>query len=168
MDTLRYIISISFIFLFTNCYKTEYRKSDESFQGIYLRQWNSSICPQKIIFEKYVKNSNFKNIIERDSNFEIRGCELTESQFNQRILKPNVSYISQINYDIKLIIDDSIVYKITDIKDGIDTVSVNSGPGTWMIMNNIKSLVVNGQKLDNTKAALNIDIPTKLGKVMKR
>jgi hypothetical protein len=35
-------------------------------------------------------------------------------------------------------------------------------------MNNIKSLVVNGQKLDNTKASLNIDIPTKIGKVIKK
>ncbi|OXG09018.1 hypothetical protein BC749_103175 [Flavobacterium araucananum] len=168
MDILKFTSICFFVFILTSCHENKYKKSDKSFQGIYLREWNSLICPKKIVFEKYIKNSNFKKMIESDSNFDIKGCERTESKFNQRILKPNVSYTGQINYDIKLIIDDSLVYKITDIKDGIDTVLGHSGPRKWIIMNNIKSLVINGHKLDNKKAALNIDIPTKLGKVIKK
>jgi hypothetical protein len=168
MGTLKFISLEGFIFLFASCYKTEYKQSDESFHGIYLLEWNSTVCPKKIVLEKYVKKSNFKKLIESDSNFDVEGCEKTASKFNQRILTPDVSYKGQINYDIKLIIDDSIVYNLTDIKDGIDTLSVRSGLGKFLIMNNIKSIVVNGHKLDNTKAPFNIDIPTKLGKVMKK
>jgi hypothetical protein len=86
--------------LFTCCYRDEYTKHEDSFFSIYLREWNSPICPKKIVFEEYLKNSNFKNLVKSNSDFDIDGCEKTKSQFNQRILRPNGSIIGQVNYDI--------------------------------------------------------------------
>ncbi|OMQ13185.1 hypothetical protein [[Flexibacter] sp. ATCC 35103] len=142
--------------------------SDESFHSIYMRDWKTSVCPKKVVLEKYMKNTDFKKLLSSDSDFDIRNCDSIYASLNQRIISPNVTYIGQINYDIKLVIDDSLVYRITDIKDGIDTVSGRSGPGKWIIMNNIKSLVINGHKLDNSKTPLSFNIPTKLGKVIKK
>lgn len=126
------------------------------------------MCPKKVTFGKYVKNTDFNDLINNDLDFYVRDCDSIYASFNQRILSPNVAYIGQINYDIKLVIDNSLEYKITDIKDGIDTISLRSGPGKWIIMNNIKSFIVNGHKLDNKNAPFSIDIPTKLGKVIKK
>lgn len=81
---------------------------------------------------------------------------------------PIVPYSGHINYDIKLIVDDSLEYKITNIQDKLDTISGKSGRGKWIVMNNIKSLVINGHRIDNTKTPLNFDIPTKLGKIIKK
>ncbi|KQB37110.1 MULTISPECIES: hypothetical protein [Flavobacterium] len=178
MDTLKCISLIGFICLFTSCYSDEYTKYEDSFFSIYLRGWNSIICPQKVVYKKYVKNSNFKKLIDSTSGFDINiNCLPKYDKFNkiiptspyndQMVLTPYLPINGQLNYDIKLIIDDSLEYKITDIQDKIDTIS-DIGRKKWVIMNNIKSLVVNGQKLDNTKAPLNVDIPTKLGKVIKK
>jgi hypothetical protein len=106
MGTLRFISVISFFYLFTSC--NEYYKNDYSFDGIYLREWNSSVCPKKIVLEKYIKESNFKKLIQKDSSFNIEGCDGTKSKFNQKIFTPFNLYSGQINYDIKLIIDDSL------------------------------------------------------------
>lgn len=72
--------------LFGSCSNKKYKKSEESFQGIYLREWNSFSCPRKIVFEKYQKDSNFKVLLETNSGFEIKGCEKTAVKLNQRIL----------------------------------------------------------------------------------
>jgi hypothetical protein len=168
MGISRFSSLLVFIFLTTGCYIDKYTEYKESFFSIYLKEWNSTICPKKIAFEKYVKNSNFKELIESNSDFEIKGCEKTESEFNQRIFTPNTFYIGEINYDIKLIIDDSLEFKITNIQNKLDTVAEKAGPKKWIIMNNINSLIVNGYELDNTKTPLNIWIPTKLGKIIRK
>lgn len=167
MDTLKCISLLMFIILL-NCKRVEYTKVDKSFYDIYLREWNSSICPKKIVFARYVKNSNFKNLINQYSDFEVKDCDSIHLKFNQRILRPNVVLVGSINYDIRLIIDDSIYYNITNIVNEIDTVFSGGRPGDFTIMNNIKSLVVNGYKLNNKNAPLSIEIPTKLGKVIKK
>lgn len=80
----------------------------------------------KKCFEKYEKKSNFKNLIDSTSGFDINiNCLPKYDKFNniiptspyndQMILTPYVPYNGKINYDIKLVIDDSLVYKITDI-----------------------------------------------------
>ncbi|MCV9930840.1 hypothetical protein OIU80_00965 [Flavobacterium sp. LS1R47] len=178
MDTLKFISLLGLVFLFTSCYKNEYKKSEDSFQNIYLREWNSSICPQKVVFEKYKKNSNFKNLINGSSDFDINSnCLPKYDKFNkkvptstyndQMVLTPYIFFTGQINYDIRLVIDDSLEYKITAIQDEIDTIA-DRGRKKWIIMNNIKSLVVNGHKLDNKNAPLSIEIPTKIGKIIKK
>lgn len=178
MDTLKYISLAGLICFFTSCYRDEYIKNEESFFSIYLKEWNSTICPEKIVFEKYEKNSNFKNLIDRNSDFDINSNCLPKydksnkkvpiSTYNDQIvLTPYIFFTGEINYDIKLTINDSLEYKIIAIQDEIDTIA-DRGRKKWIIMNNIKSLVVNGHKLDNTKAPLNIDIPTKIGKIIKK
>lgn len=167
METLRFV-SLSIFFILLNCKRLEYTKVDNSFYDIYLRKWNSSICPKKIVLEKYVKNSNFKILTSSYSDFKVLDCDSIHFKFNQRILRPNVAFIGSINYDIRLIIDDSIQYKITDVINKIDTVFSGGRPGDFIIMNNIKSLVINGHRLDNKNAPLSIEIPTKLGKVIKK
>lgn len=79
---------------------------------------------------------------------------------------PNTIHKGKINYDTKIIIDDSIEYKITEIFDKIDTLHV--GGNKFVIMNNIKSLVINGKKMDNENAPLNLEIPTNIGKIIKK
>jgi hypothetical protein len=81
-------------------------------------------------------------------------------------LSPNKAFLGSINFDIRLIIDDSLEYKITMIDNKIDTVFSGGRPGDFIIMNNIKSLVVNGHKLDNKNAPLNIEIPANIGLVI--
>lgn len=158
-----------FCFLFISCNnKSEYSKDDSSFYGIYLKEWNSLLCPKKILFEKYEKNSSFKIIIRGDTRFNIEGCENEVKEINQRIFTPIVSYTGKIDYDIKLIIDDSLEFKITSIDNKIDTVFSGGRPGDFIIMNNISSFIVNGYKVDNSKTPLNIEIPTKTGKVLKK
>jgi hypothetical protein len=166
MDILKYTKLLILTFFFISCHKTTYKKSNESFYQIYFRNWNSSVCPKKMIFEIYKKNSKFEKLIKRDSDFEISGCDSSESRFNQRIFTPNVAYIGEMNYDIKLIVDDSIEYKITQIESKIDTVYARGH--AFVIMNNIKSLDINGHKLDNKNAPLSIEIPTKIGLVIKK
>lgn len=167
MGTLKYI-SLSICFLLLNCKRIEYTKQDNSFYAIYFKNWNSTACPKKIIFERYLINTNFNSLIDRNSDFEIKGCDEAAVKFNQRIVTPNVSYKGRINCDIKLIIDDSLEYKITEISNKIDTLFSGGRPGDFIIMNNIKTLVINGHKVDNTKAPLNIAIPTEIGKIIKK
>jgi hypothetical protein len=159
-------LSISLFFIFLNCRRVEYAKEDKSFYDIYLRGWKSSVCPKKIVLEKYKKNSNFKNLIDSYSDFEIGDCDSIYTESNQRILSPNKAFLGSINFDIRLIIDDSLEYKITMIDNKIDTVFSGGRPGDFIIMNNIKSLVVNGHKLDNKNAPLNIEIPANIGLVI--
>ncbi|KQB37107.1 hypothetical protein [Flavobacterium aquidurense] len=167
MDTLRFISVISLFYLFTSC--NEYYKNDYSFDGIYLREWNSSICPKKIVLEKYVKKSNFKKLIQKDSSFNIEGCDRTNSKFNQRIFTPFNLYSGQINYDIKLIIDDSLEYEITDIKSKLDTTHFTFALGKkYYIDNRIYSMIINGHKLHNKDAKNNIRVPTKIAKFIKK
>ncbi|MCV9931951.1 hypothetical protein OIU80_06620 [Flavobacterium sp. LS1R47] len=167
MGILKYISFFLLVF-FSSCINTEYKKIDDSFSDIHIKEWNSSICPKKVVFERYVKKTNFKKLIDRNTNFEIGGCEKTESKFNQRVFTPIIPYEGHINYDIKLIIDDSLEFKITNIQDKLDTISGKSGPGKWLVMNNIKSLIINSHKLDNTKTPLSFNIPTKIGKIIKK
>ncbi|TDW51756.1 hypothetical protein EV144_101433 [Flavobacterium sp. 270] len=173
MDTLKYI-SLIVLLIFINCKRITYTKDNSSFDNIILRDWNSSICPKKIIYERYVKNSNFKKLIKTDSIFDTRDCEEGYKTFNQRVLIPYILGTEQrfitgkIDYDVRLVLDDSLEFKITFINNKIDTVFSGGRPGDLIIMNNIKSLIVNGYKLDNTKSPLNIDIPTKLGKIIKK
>lgn len=167
MGILRYI-SLIFFFLFISCNKNEYLKDDSSFYGIYLKEWNSSLCPKKVLFEKYEKNSNFKKIIKVDTSFNIEGCESRVKEINQRIFTPIVPYTGKIDYDVKLIIDDSLEFRITSINNKIDTVFSGGHPGDFIIMNNISSFIVNGHNVDNSKAPLNIEIPTKMATVLKR
>lgn len=167
MGTSKYISFFLFV-VFSNCISAEYKKVDDSFSDIHIKEWNSSICPKKVLFERYIKNSNFKKLIDSNTDFEIGGCKKIESGFNQRVFTPIIPYEGHINYDIRLIIDDSLEFKITNIQDKLDTISGKSGPGKWLVMNNIKSLIINGHKLDNTKTPLSFNIPTKIGKVIKK
>lgn len=59
-------------------------------------------------------------------------------------------------------------FKITSINNKIDTVFSEGRPEDFIIMNNILSFIVNGYKVDNSKASLNIEIPTKTGQVLKK
>jgi hypothetical protein len=94
---------------------------------------------------------------------------LTYSQNKtQNFIQKNIEFVGPINYNIRLIIDDSIQYRITDVVNKIDTVFSGDRPGDFIIMNNIKSLVVNGHKLDNENVPLSIEIPTKIGKIIKK
>jgi hypothetical protein len=167
MDTLKYT-KIFFLLILSSCVKIEYKKIDNSFTDIHFKEWNSLLCPKKIILQRYEKNTLFKTLIDSNKDFEIKGCDSINYKFNQRVFTPKFNYLGSINYDIKLIIDDSLEYRITDVQDKLDTISGSSGPGKLIIMNNIKSLVVNGKKLDNTKTPLSFNIPTNLGKIIKR
>lgn len=178
MDISKYISLLSFIFLFTSC--NEYFNDDYSFQGIHLKDWNSSSCPKKITFEKYVKNSNFKNLIDTNSDFDINSnClpkydkynkKVKTSTYNEQlILSPYVLYKGEINYDIRLVIDDSLEYKITDIQSHRDTTLYVFTLGRkYYIDNRIHSMIINGYKSDNKDAKNNIRIPTKIGMIIKK
>ncbi|OMQ13184.1 hypothetical protein [[Flexibacter] sp. ATCC 35103] len=176
MDTLKFISAIVISFFLINCRQITYEKSDESFYYIVLEKWNSSKCPKKIVYERYVKNSNFKNKIKSDSDFTIN-CDDESANNNQRIIFPNKNYIGKVDYDIRLIIDDSIEYKITEIQSKIDTVFLGGRPGDYTIMNSIKSLNINEHQLDNSivkqsvihiPRKVSIYIPTKIGKIIKK
>ncbi|MGN7808710.1 hypothetical protein [Flavobacterium sp. 22076] len=167
MDILKFI-SVLLLLFFFSCKRITYTKKEDSFYGIHLKEWNSSICPKKVIYERYQKKSNFLKKIKTDSNFEVRDCDSLYKPSNQRVFIPSVKFTGQIDYDIRLVIDDRIEYKITSIDNKIDTVFYGGHPGDLTIMNNIRSLVVNGYKLDNSNTPLNIFIPTNLGKVIKK
>lgn len=174
MATLKYLRLSVLVLLFYNC--DEYNNNDDSFSGIYLNDWNSSVCPKKIIFEKYVKKSNFKSLIECSSDFDIE-CNIKYDKFNNkiitpkskedRLLTPYVSYKGIINYDVRLVINDSLEFKITDIKTkkhtNVRSFSISKKHYTSNILN---SIVVNGYKLNNDSR--DFLIPTKLGKVIKK
>lgn len=167
MDILKCISLLSISILLISCKKNTYKKSNESFQVICLKNWESDICPKKVVLERYNKKTYFKELIDKNSDFEIEDCEPLYASLKQRTINPNVPYLGKINYDIRLIIDDSLEYKITEIQNKVDTVFAG-GKGNFVIMNNIKSFVVNGHKLDNKNAPLSIEIPTKLGKTIKK
>lgn len=176
MDTLRHIKLISLCFLLCNCRRIEYIKSDETFHFIMFYQWNSSKCPKRVTYERFIKNSKFTNKIISDTDFNINCNE--KPPYNHRIIFPNKPYSGPINYDINLIVDDSIEFKITSIENRIDTVFLGGRPGDLVIMNSIKSLIVNGHKLDNSKYLPGVSgglpyeaiifIPTNLGRKIKK
>lgn len=176
MDILKYIKLIFLCILLSNCRRIEYIKSDETFCFIMFYRWNSSKCPKKVTYQRYLKNSDFKNKIMSDSDFTINCSD--NPPYNNRMIFPNKPYSGQINYDIRLIVEDSIEFNITSVENKIDTVFLGGRPGDLVIMNSIKSLIVNGQKLDNSKDLPGIDsglpneaiifIPTNLGKIIKK
>lgn len=154
----------------------EYHNDDNSFYSIYLEGWNSSICPKKIVFEKYLKNSNFKKLIESNSSFDI-DCYIKYDKFNKKIvthksiekreLIPNFKNIDKINYDIRLVIDDSLEYKITNIENRSDTIIKTFTVGRkYYVGNVISSIIVNGHKLNIDSRSF--EIPTKLGRIIKK
>ncbi|MBE8724251.1 hypothetical protein [Flavobacterium hungaricum] len=167
MGILKYISLFSF-FIFLGCKNITYTSINDSFYGIYLKDWNSSLCPKKAVYQRYVKGSNFKEMIISNSDFDIGDCEDIYKSTNQRIFTPKKSYNGIIDYDIRFIINDSLEYKITSIDNNIDTIFSGGRPGDFIIMNNIKSFIVNGHKVDNSETPLNIFIPTKFGKVLNK
>lgn len=165
--------------LFVSCLLSsckEYHNSDVAFYSIYLNEWNSPICCQKVVFEKYIKNSNFKRLIEKDSNFDIQ-CYVKYDKFNKAIINteskekreliPNFKNFNETNYDIRLIIDDSLEYKIINIKNISDTIiKTFTLTKKYYINNIIESMNVNGNKINNDSRSF--EIPTKLGKKIKK
>ncbi|WP_316633027.1 hypothetical protein [uncultured Flavobacterium sp.] len=176
MDTLKCFSLICLCFLVTSC--NEYFNEDYSFQGIYLKKWKSSICPKKVILEKYVKKSNFKELIDSSSDFDINSnClpkydknnrQVKTSTYNEQLyISPYIIYKGKINYDIRLIIDDSLEYKITNIESKRDTTLYVFTLGRkYYIDNSIYKMTVNGNKLKNESATL--EIPTEFGRIIKK
>lgn len=175
MDTLKFISIVFISFLFIGCNNNEYYDDNNAFHSIYLLEWNSSICPKKIIFKKYNKNSNFKTLIETSTDFEIQ-CYTQYDKFNNKITTPNSTKLREfipnfknndkINYDVKLIIDDSLEYKITNIENIKDTiVKTFTLARKYFISNTIKSITVNGHKMNNDSRSL--EIPSSLGRKIK-
>ncbi|MCV9930832.1 hypothetical protein OIU80_00925 [Flavobacterium sp. LS1R47] len=151
------------ILLFTSC--DEYYNENYSFNTILVREWNSPICPEKIVLEKYTKNSNFIDLTGKDPDFNI----ICDSINKQIILSPYFPYINKINYDIRLIINDSLEYKITDIKSKLDTTHYTFTLGRkYYINNRIYSMMINGHKSDNKHADTNIIIPSEQGHALKK
>lgn len=166
MITLRYFSLILIFQLLISC--NEYIDIDYSLQGIYLKEWNSSICPKKIVYEKYEKNTNFQKILDSHSNFEIRDCENEMQKYNQRLFIPDSLYKGKINYDIRIVIDDSLEYNITDVKTRKDTTKYVFTLGRkYYIDNIIYSMIINGHQYNN-ESMNNITIITKLGKIIKK
>ncbi|TDW51755.1 hypothetical protein EV144_101432 [Flavobacterium sp. 270] len=166
MAISKYLKLGSVFLLLTSC--SEYFNQDYSFQGIYLKEWNSSVCPKKIVYEKYERKTNFTKIINSYSDFEIRDCESQVLKYNQRLFTPITLYKGQINYDIRLIIDDSLEFKITNIHTIRDTTKYVFTLGKkYYINNTICSMIINGHHSDNKDAKNNIVILTKLGNVIK-
>lgn len=167
MDTLKYISLGCISLLMFSC--NEYFNKNYSFQSIYLKDWNSSICPNKIVYERYEKNTNFKKMIDSFSDFEIRDCESEMQKYNQRLFTPNTLFEGQINYDIRIVIDDSLEFKITDVRNVRDTTKYVFTLGKkYYIDNAIYSMRVNGYLSNNIKSKRNIELKTKLGKLIKK
>jgi hypothetical protein len=154
----------------------EYHNNDNSFYSINLLDWNSSICPKKIVFEKYAKHSNFQDLIESDSNFDIN-CYIKYNNLNKEIITadskekreliPNFKNINQINYDIRLVVDDSLEYMITSIENRSDTIIKSfTSSRKFYVGNVISTMIVNGNKINNNSRSINI--PTKIAKFIKK
>lgn len=153
MGILKYLNFLFCIILFISC--NEYHNENHSFNTILLRKQNSIECPQKIITEKYLKNSNFEHIIQKDSAFNI----ICDSINNQVIFSPNTPYVGEINYDIKIIIDDNLKYEITDIKSKVDTTLYTFTLGRKYYINYIfNSMSINGHKANSENNQANIII----------
>ncbi|MFD2940663.1 hypothetical protein [Flavobacterium notoginsengisoli] len=166
MDTLKCFSLMLISLLLISC--NEYIDRDYSLQGIYLKEWNSSICPKKVVYEEYIKNTNFKKIIYTHSSFEIRDCEIEMHKYNQRLFTPKILTNKTINYDIRIVIDDSLEYKITDIKSRRDTTKYVFALGRkCYIDNTIYSMLVNDHQYDNKKSINNIVLITKSGRIIK-
>lgn len=177
MGTMR-CVKVLFIFFFViSC--NEYINYDDSFGSILIKDWNFSRCPKEITFEIYEKNSNLKKVIDTIFDIDIYNdnCHPKYNKFNkiiktstynkQILLSSYTRYKGQINYDMRLIIDDSIEYKITDIKTKIDTTFKAFSIGRkYYINNSIYSMKVNNQKVENESA--DIVLLAKLGKIIKK
>lgn len=169
MDILKCTSLVFFLLL--GCKKNTYTNDNNSFNTIIMTQWNSPACPKKIMYERYVKNSNFKTKIKTDSVFDRSDCENDNKSYNQKTFVPYILGTDQrfilgsINYDIRLVFDDSLEFKITSIKNKIDTIP-DYPRGHFIVINNISSLIVNGHKLENSDSPSNMKISTKLGNII--
>jgi hypothetical protein len=89
-------------------------------------------------------------------------------KYNQRLFTPDSLYKGKINYDIRIVIDDSLEYNITDVKTRKDTTKYVFTLGRkYYIDNIIYSMIINGHQYNN-ESMNNITIITKLGKIIKK
>jgi hypothetical protein len=116
-------------------------------------------------------------MIDSSSDFDLNSnCLAKYNKHNERvktstyneqlILSPFINYKGKINYDIRLIIDDSIEYKITDIESKRDTTHRTFTLGRkYYIDNKICKMNVNGHKLHNDSGSF--EISATISKIIK-
>lgn len=123
MDTLKYISFLLLSFILCSCSFDKYQVNEDSFNTIMITNWTNKKDSLKVELSKYKKGSNFKINESKNSNFKIENNKALKILY----LTPNFKNTGAINSDMTLIINDSILYKFTDVQSVRDTTHKSFG-----------------------------------------
>ncbi|WP_346881324.1 hypothetical protein [uncultured Algibacter sp.] len=142
MDTLKcYNLLLFFCVILVSCKRDRYYISNEPFDNISIRNWKSNAEPVKIVLEEFEANSNFNQRINVNSNFKIN----LDTLRNRLRLTPVSKKEGKIETDLKLTINDTLVFEISNIKTSSDTIKRTFNLGrTFHVYNALDTINVNG------------------------
>ena len=143
MDISRWhrLLIVLFFLILISCNRDKYMVFNAPFESFSIRNWESKNKPTKVVLEEYKINSNFTHRVDMNSNFEI----IFDTLRNRLSLMPLNKKIGKIDTDLKLTINDSLIFEISKIKTSRDTIIRKFGTGrTFHIFNAINAIDVNG------------------------
>ncbi len=148
-----------------SCGRDKYIISNDSFSSFFFSDWKISNKPKKIVLESYKANSKFNLKQETIRDFEV----FLDSSTNRLIITPKPIKQGKLNVDLKLIIDDSLVYQISDIKSSKDTLIRSFGVSRKLnVFNAINEFNVNGEVyISKGNGSSYIMLSSKTGKIKK-
>lgn len=152
---------VCFFIIILGCDNDRYTYSNESFQNIIISNWESNKKPYKIVLEKYKLNTNFNQKIDEVTNFET----IIDTSLNEIFISPLKKKMGKVDTDLKLTINDTLIYEISNIKSSKDTVFRKFGISrTFHVYNAIDTLNING-KIMIKKNTGHIYLSTKMAKM---
>lgn len=132
---------------------TSYKATNTAFESIVISGTGKPFVIKKAEMLKYKKGTNYKTLEFKSSDFEIVQSKINKETY----LTPMFDNEGAVTSDIKLIVNDSVEFKISDIVTVRDTmVRTFTLSKRYYISNIIKSFKLNSEHVDNDDYRINI------------
>lgn len=133
MDTLKYIKNMLFLLLLFNLYSCHNDNREFVKSEIWIWDWNDSSIPKKAYLLRYENESSYGKLLDTYKNdvLKIKFDTLNKKKYLLLNFKNPQSKLAT-QFDYKLIIDDTIQYKILDFK----TAPKKNGGDVFVKINN--------------------------------
>lgn len=148
---MKRLLLLTVILIMISC--TSYEATDTAFESIVISGTGKPFVINKAEMLKYKKGTNYKTLEFKSSDFEIVQSEINKETY----LTPNFDNEGVVTSDIKLIVNDSVEFKLSDIVIVRDTmVRTFTLSKRYYISNMIKSFRLNGEHVNNDDYQINI------------
>jgi len=146
-----YILFI--LVVFSSC--NDFEKSDAAFEDIILTNDKENVTVIKASMVKYKKGSDFGVSESGKLDFTI----IKDTINNEIYLTPNFDNKGVLTSDARILINDSLEYKISDVVTVKDTMTKSfSGSKKQLVSNKIKSFKSNGRQIVNDGLSIKLKI----------